>query len=225
MAMNTGKAVEELIAYTLINDKMKLVEILRKNGVNVPDDASDDFIIAATLKGNKVSKAFKADLVELLSKQAIENADTFVSFDASEDNNFFKDENYFNTNGLTSLGQNVGTVASAAQTTTIRTSGDKTKTGTFLSGLGSFVKSNVLTQDNINNFISTGLTAINNKSQRKADTAAAEVENIKLQRLQLEASLGSKGSVGSNKTLTYVLVGVGVIIIGVSVYLYVKRKK
>lgn len=218
MAMNTGTAVEELIAFTLIKDKKKIIDILRKNGVTVPDDATDDFIIAATLRGNKVSKSFKSDLVELLSQQAIDNATVFASFDAAEDKEFF------NIGGL-SFGENISKVVAPRTTTTVKSSGDKAPAGTFLSGIGKFINDKFLDKDNINNFISTGLTAINNKSQRKADAAAAEVENIKLQRLQLEASLGNKGVGGSNKTMTYVLVGVGVIIIGVSIYLYVKRKK
>jgi hypothetical protein len=217
MSLNKQKAVEELIAYTLIDNKPELIAILRKNGVSIGDDASDEKVLIAVLKGNSVSKSFKSDLTQLLSKQAMQNADRFVSFTG--------EENFFNVDGDRATQDVLGTVSSTRTSTSSTSSGTKsggkTKAGTLLAGVGGFIKNNVFTSDNINQFISTGLTAVSNKSQSKADAAAAQVEALKAQRLQLEQSLSPKKS---TNTLTYVLIGVGVLAIGLSVYFYVKRK-
>ena len=185
MSLNKQKAVEELIAYTLIDNKPALIGILRKNGVTIADDASDEKVLIAVLKGNSVSKSFKSDLTQLLSKEAMNNADKFVGFIGEE--NFFNgngDGDRANQDALGTVSSTRTSTSSTSATSSKTKSGGKTKAGTLLAGVGSFFKANILTPDNINQFISTGLTAVSNKSQSKADAAAAQVEALKAQRLQ-----------------------------------------
>jgi hypothetical protein len=193
--MNIDKIsmVQELLAFALLNEKTNLIDLLRRNGIDVAYEASDDEVLVATLNASAKSVSFKNELTEFLTNMTVENADTFTSFSGNE-------EDFFNGDGKSTL-----------------------------SKIGSWFGTNILTKENLNAGIGLGITSMNNKSQRKADEAAANLEQIRLQKLAMEKS-GSGGSGnqgggdGKKKTMMWVLVGVGVIALATGVFFYMKKK-
>jgi hypothetical protein len=233
MNIDRIQAVQELLAFALIKEKANLIDLLRRNGVNMPYDASDDDVLVATLNASVKSKYFKDELSKLLASMSIENAETFTAFDG--------DEGFFNLNAADAAKQTSDAITQSliktsqsfqsgtgTGTTTTGTGTTTKKRGEGLAKVGDWLKTNILTPDNINSFISTGLTAMNNKSQRKADNAAANLEQIRAEKAALEArGAGTETGAGAKKggkTLLWVVVGVGVIALGFSIYFMVKNK-
>jgi hypothetical protein len=232
MNIDRIQTVQELLAFALVKEKANLIDLLRRNGVNMPYDASDDDVLVATLNASVKSKYFKDELSKLLASMSMQNVETFTAFDG--------DEGFFNLNAADAAKQTSDAITqsliktsqsfqSGKPTTTTKTTGTTTKKrGEGLAKVGDWIKTNVLTPDNINSFISTGLTAMNNKSQRKADNAAANLEQIRAEKAALEARAGGTGTGAGakkgGKTLLWVVVGVGVIALGFSIYFMVKNK-
>ena len=226
--MNIDKIgmVQELLAFALLKDKSNLIDLLRRNGVDMPYDASDDDVLVATLNASVKSKYFKDELTKLLSNMALENVDTFTSFTGEEE--FFNFTTF--ASQFVTAGQKAGKIPTGTTGTTGTGTGTKTKTGTFLNKVGGFLKTNVFTPENINAGISLGLTSMNNKSQRRADDAAANLEQIRMQKLALEAQTGGGAGAGNtgggkNKTIMWVLVGVGVLALATGVFFIVKKNR
>lgn len=236
--MNIDKIemVQELLAFAILKEKSNLIDLLRANGVDMEYDASDDDVLVATLNASAKSKYFKDELTKLLSNMALENIDTFKSFSGEDDQDFF---NFIPTNtkfqqGLVAAA-NYGKTGSTTGTkpATTGTTGTKTqsKFGAALSKVGSWLGANVFTPQNIQAGIGLGITAMNNKSQKKADEAAANLEAIRQQKLALEQMTGGgggnqgDGGGGKNKkTIMWVLIGVGVLALATGIFFAVRKK-
>lgn len=79
MAVNTKKAVEELISYTVVTDKSSLTDLLNRYGIIVSRMPSDAEVTTAVLVGNKKSKAFKKELSNLLTKKLPKAGEKFTN--------------------------------------------------------------------------------------------------------------------------------------------------
>lgn len=223
MNVNTLEMVQSVLALALAKDRQGLVNLMKKNGINIPDDATDDELIVAALNASRKSRYFKTDLTNYLANLTLSNREMFTSFTA-------EDEDFFNTSGdRASARTDVFTLNKSGATTTT-TGGSNTTTTKRTKGqgwrkIGDFFKSNILTPENINAGISTGLTLLSNKSQQRADTTAANLAAIQMQKDSIMVTTGNKPADKKGKTLTYVLIGVGVLVIGLSAYFLMNRKK
>jgi hypothetical protein len=101
------------------------------------------------------------------------------------------------------------------------------KTGNFFSNLGSWVKQNLLTEQNIQTGVDLGLTSLNNKLQNKANKEQQQAAEIAARQAEIERDLRKNqpgAMAGGNKTVTYVLIGVGVLMVGTLIYMVAKKK-
>ena len=230
--MNIDKIqmVQELLAFAILKEKSNLIDLLRANGVDMEYDASDDDVLVATLNASTKSKYFKDELTKLLSNMAVENVDTLsaLSFSGEDDQDFFNFNPVF-VSQFVAAGQKAGKIPTG---TTGGTGGTKTgtKSGTTFGKVTSWLGANVFTPSNIQAGISYGITSMNNKSQQKADAAAANLEAIRQQKLAFEAQTGGTGGgtggdgSGKNKTIMWVLIGVGVLALATGVFFAVRKK-
>jgi hypothetical protein len=230
MAMNSTEVVQNLLAYTVVQDKGSLKSLLERNGVEMPSNCSDKEITIATLKASSKSPNFKNELVKLLSKNVKKAKTDFASFVGdSSDFGFTGIDDFQFTGGLTpTFTSNLSQASSTPKPTSStkkqsRVSATnpqgKTQAGLFLQNLGR----GLFSEDTINSGLDIGLTAINNKVAGRQNALQNEATVITQRQDEVRQTLSqpTKGS----KTLTYVFVGVGILaLIGV-VYFVAKKKK
>ena len=229
MAVSANELTKDLIAYTMATDKQSIKSLLRKNGVSIPSDATDQDIILATLIASNRSPVFKSELTALLTKSGVELQKGYMQFAGNQfeigtetDKMMFTGESgFFNQIGGTfspQFGQSVTAAAdyAAAQKTTKPT---KTKEkGKFFSWL----KDNDLTTENINAGEQIGLTAINNKVQQKQNQAQLEAADIAQKQQEVILAQGGQKAAKFNVTTLALVVG-GVAVLGGVIY-YVAKK-
>lgn len=222
--INAQQATRTLIAYTLSTDKGALVGLLRRNGIEVPNNASDKEITVATLKALK-SPSFKSDMNSLLGRKASSAAQDFASFTGVDDYDCFTGLDDFA--GLEQLENFYGVVdaekakkKAAAKTARITADNPKGKTGfgLFLQNVGKSLGS----QDTINQGLNIGLTALNNKVQGQSNNLNQEANQIIQQSDVINKNLQTAPK--KDNTLTYVFVGVGVLALIGIVYFVAKKK-
>ena len=240
------QTVQELISYTIVTDKSSLVSLLKRNGIVLPDNASDKEVTHAVLIANSKSPTFRDDLTKLLGKKLPVAGEKFASFAAdNRDFGFTGLDDFKSTAGLdwgeftggrkknsknftggdgffNAEGDALKIVAPNAKTLT-----DKKKTGAgkALADVWGFLKTNVLTQDNINAGIGLGLQSMANKQQKNANSNTQTAQELQVQQQQIKQQLDLPTAQKKSNTTTYVLIGVGALaLIGV-VYLVVKNKK
>lgn len=232
MAVSANELTKDLIAYTMATDKQSIKSLLRKNGVTIPSDATDQNIIMATLIASNRSPVFKSELTALLTKSGVELQKGYMQFAGNQfeigtetDKMMFTGESgFFNQIGGTftpQFGQAISSAAdyAAAQKKTTPATTTKTKEkGKFFSWL----KDNVLTSENINAGVQIGLTAINNKVQQKSNQAQLEAADIAQKQQEVILAQGGQKAAKFNVT-TLALVVVGVAILGGVIY-YVAKK-
>jgi hypothetical protein len=223
------RVAEELISYTVINDKGSLTKLLKTHNVKVSDNPSEKEVTTAVLVGNK-DKAFRKDLSELLGKKLPEAGERFSNIVGNAQDFGFTgvdDVTYMKWTGVDDFNDFTGwddwqyataeeKAAKAKAKADARASrGGKTKAGSILASLWGFTKENVLTKDNINQGIQAGLNKIN------TDTAAKQVaideKALALQQQQEDMKQQqTKTSVGvSSNVWLYVGIGAVVVLIGV----------
>jgi hypothetical protein len=235
------RVAEELISYTVINDKGSLTKLLKTHNVKVSDNPSDKEVTTAVLVGNK-NKAFRKDLTKLLGDKLpkagerfsniVGNAQdfgftgvddvTYMKWTGVDDfNDFTGWDDWKNQIGAQTFTQ-LQSVAqkTAAQNKATQPKG-KTKAGSIIASLWSFTKENVLTKDNINQGIQSGLNKIN--SDTAAKQLAIDEKALALQQQQEDMrQQQSQASVGvSSNVWLYVGIGAVVVLIGVLAF----RKK
>lgn len=239
---NSKKRVaEELISYTVINDKGSLTKLLKRYGVSVADKPSDKEVTTAVLVANKRSKAFQKDLAALLGKKLPEAGERFSNivgnaqdfgFTGVDDVTYMKWTGVDDFNDFTGWddwkdmgGQTYGQLSSIAQQTAAKQKATapkgKTKAGSILASLWGFTKENVLTKDNINAGIQAGLNKVNTDTAAKQ--LAVDEKALALQQQQEEMRQAqTKASVGvSSNVWLYVGIGAVVVLVGVLAF----RKK
>jgi hypothetical protein len=224
MAINQAEAVQNILAYTLQDDRSCLLKLLERNGVQMPSNPTDEEITIAVLTSSSKSNNFKNELVKLLGKQVKKAREEFSSFvgDSSDfgftgidDFSFTGIDDFVNAPGDSAIKRQV---KQQARVSTTNPQG-KSTVGLFFQNLAKSLTS----EDTINAGLNIGLTAINNKVAGRQNALQNEATVITQKQDEVRQTL-SKPAKGSN-TLTYVFVGVGILaIIGV-VYFVTKKKK
>lgn len=229
MAINSAEAAQNMIAYTVVDDKGSLVRLLERNGVQMPSNPSDSSVTMAVLTASSKSQNFKNELANLLTKKAKKASDDFSNFVGdSTDFGFTGIDDFSFTGGLTpTFTSNLSKAASttpskAAQRKAARVSATnpqgKSLVGLFFQNLGKSAAS----EDTINAGLNIGLTAINNKVGGRQNAIQQEATLITQKQDEVRQSL-AQAPAGS-KTLTYVFVGVGVLALGAIIYFVAKKK-
>jgi len=227
MAINAAEAAQNMIAYTVVEDKGSLKSLLERNGVQMPSNCSDKEITVATLTASAKSPNFKNELAKLLTKKVKKANQDFA--------NFVGDSTDFGFTGIDDFSFIGPTPQFTQQITATSTSVPKSKQrqqarvsatnpqgksgiGLFLQNLGRSLSS----EDTINAGLNVGLTAINNKVAGRQNALQTEATVITQKQDEVRQSL-AQAPAGS-KTLTYVFVGVGVLALVGVIYFVAKKK-
>ncbi len=223
----------DLISYTILTDKKALIDLLNKNGVSLSQNATDNQVSVATLVASSKSANFKSELIDLLASKTESAKNTFQNFSGANDmygftgvddlaftgsDDFWK--NAFGIEGLMAqdLGKAVNKAVELKKNSTNNVSSVKQR-GAFWKGIGTFLKENVLTKDNINQGLQIGLTSINNKVQ--ASQNAVQQEALALQ--QTQDSMQQQVQQQGKPNNIWLIVGV-VGALGIVGYLILKKK-
>jgi hypothetical protein len=179
MALNSLETAKELISYAVVTDKNGLVKLLERNGIELPNNPSDNEVTVAVLMANQKSGVFRNELKKYLVGLVpdIANYTTELSgdvnFTGTDDFSFTAgDDNFFNATAIEKK---------ALRVTDTNPTG-KTKVGVALASIGSFFKDNILTKDNINAGVQIGLTSLANKTQSQQNAVTAQ--SLQLQNYQ-----------------------------------------
>jgi len=253
MAINTKKGVEELISYTIVTDKGALVNLLKKSGVKLNASPSDLEVTTAVLVANKKSPSFKSELAKILKNKLPKAGETFMGivgnsqdfgftgvddvtyergFTGVDDFNDFTGWDDFKNlisinpsvaSGITTASQTSKADLRKMSTAQRKASGQKTKAGSAISGIWSFVKTNVLTPDNINAGITAGLGKVNADTAAKQNAIDEKALALQLQQQEIASALNKKQGASSN-TVIYVVIG-AVAVVGIGFLIYKSTKK
>jgi hypothetical protein len=201
MQISTKQLVDttrNTILESVTNDTQAVISLLRKNGIQVPDDAQPTQVFIILIKAIKDSPVVRKDYTNYLK--------TYVDS--------FK--NYVD---------NLNADAAGAATTTTK----KSYQDTFFGGL--------FPPDKLSQLLDTGInlytTNLTNQSQRQSEENALKIEQAKANTYYAQglANIGTGGGTvtgggrpRSNRTLTYVLVGLLVVGAGVGAYFYFRKK-
>lgn len=238
----------DLISYTILTDKKALIDLLNKNGVSLSQNATDNQVSVATLVASSKSANFKSELIDLLASKTESAKNTFQNFSGANDMYGFtgvddlaftgSDDFWKNANdeGDNNTKESWGAIIEAAKKkkASIKPSNpnllvnldssksevkDSKQRGAFWKGIGTFLKENVLTKDNINQGLQIGLTSINNKVQ--ASQNAVQQEALALQ--QTQDSMQQQVQQQGKPNNIWLIVGV-VGALGIVGYLILKKK-
>ena len=66
MALSAIETVKELISYAVVTDKNGLVKLLQRNGIELPNNPSDNEVTVAVLMANNKSGVFRNELKKYL---------------------------------------------------------------------------------------------------------------------------------------------------------------
>ena len=231
MAINALETARELISYAVVTDKNGLVKLLERNGIQLPNNPSDNEVTIAVLMANQKSGVFRNELKKYLGSLVPEVANYTtelsgnINFTGTDDFSFTAggdDDDYYNAN----KGQPKVKV-NAAQAKALRVSETnptgKTKAGLALSSIGAFFKDNILTKDNINAGVQIGLTSLANKTNANANQLNAE--SLQLQNYQDDLRKKLPNADKKSNTMLYVWIGVGVLAVGVLGFVLYKQYK
>jgi len=83
--LTATQTVQELISYNIVKDKNSLVRLLERNGVQMPNNPSNNEVTVAVLLANEKSSSFRKDLASLLSNNFTKAQDDYKSFTATEE--------------------------------------------------------------------------------------------------------------------------------------------
>jgi len=231
MQISPNDITKDMIAYTMVVDKQSIKSLLRRNGIDLPSSASDKETIVAVLLASSKSPAFNSELLSILSKNSSKIKSDYASFAGNQfeigtetDKMMFTgSKDFYNQIGYIDpkFGQGVSaaaTKASLSEQNPVKTSGTKTK-GKFFD----WVKTNILTEENINAGLQLGMTALNNKMQKKQNQVQYEAADISQRQQELLSQQGQKPSPSFNVTTVAVVV-VSVAIVGGIIYYFAKKK-
>jgi len=230
MAISAQQVAQELISYTVVTDKGSLVRLLERNGIEMPMNPSDKEVTVAVLTASSKSPNFKNELAKLLGSkvpQATEDYTQFVGdstdfgFTGIDDFSFTGAEEFFNAKGKKDPAATAAAKAAAKQArVTEANPKGKTGFGLFLQNLGASLTS----QDTINAGINVGLTAVNNKIQGRSNALQQETVLLTERQDQLRQQLPSASPKQGMGAMTWVLIGLGVVAIGATIYFVAKKK-
>ena len=240
---NTHLAVQELISYSIVKDKQGVINLLNRNGIKLPSNASNQQVTTALLVANKKSGMFKDELSKYLTNKVKECGETFTNivgnsqdfgFTGVDDVTYMKgftgvdDFNSFtgwddfqsaigdlNPTLVSNLNKSIATQKATKKPTT-------PKTGTTAGNFFRWISANVITKDNVNAAVQYGLTKQNQKLAEK-DNALAE-QSIILQ--QQQADMQNKGVKAGVSGTTILFISIGVIaLVGIGFIIYKNKGK
>ena len=197
------------IGYMVYEDRGTLIDLLRKNGVQVSDNVSDDDLIRMTYVAIGNSLQFKKDLARYIDAQTKETYEGYV------------DEEFFNAPGDDKK------AARVAKRTERKTARDTAKTARGGSKVGVAVKG-IATKENVQAAINTGLgllaDSLSSKADRKTVQEATLLASEKSKQAIAEAAAedARKGRIKS--WIIPTIIGV-VVIGGIITYFVMKKRK
>ena len=195
------------IGYMVYEDRGTLIDLLRKNGVQVSDNVSDDDLIRMTYVAIGNSLQFKKDLARYIDAQTKEAYEGYV------------DEECFNVDADKKA-------ARTAKRTEKKTARDTAKTARGGSKVGVAVKG-IATKENVQAAINTGLGLL-------ADSLSAKADRKTVQEATLLASEKSKQAIAEaqaedskkSRIKSWIIPTlIGVVVIGGIVTYFVMRKR
>lgn len=195
------------IGYMVYEDRGTLIDLLRKNGVQVSDNVSDDDLIRMTYVAIGNSLQFKKDLARYIDAQTKEAYEGYV------------DEEFFNVDADKKA-------ARTAKRTERKTARDTAKTARGGSKVGVAVKG-IATKENVQAAINTGLGLL-------ADSLSAKADRKTVQEATLLASEKSKQAIAEaqaedskkSRIKSWIIPTlIGVVVIGGIVTYFVMRKR
>ena len=232
MAINALELTRSLLAYQVENDRASLEKLLKRNGVSVPQNATDAEVTSAVILASGKSPNFKKELSALLAGNAKKAGQEFQSFVGQEmgftgldDFSFTGMEGFANGDGDKPLGLKISPTPTPtikpAKTKKVKAEGEKTGAGKVLAWLGS----NVFTKENIDTAVQVGLTKINTNTQNKANQVAQEGLQIQQYQDDIRNQQAAAGGKKGMSTGTWVAIGVGAAaLVGIVIYLTTRKK-
>lgn len=246
MAVSAVQVTEEALAYALVTDKNGLVKLLKRNGVVIGNNPSDNEVSVAVLMASAKSTNFKNELATFLTSKVKEAGETlsFVGtsqdfgFTGIDDFQFTGEEDFYNIFGLGNKQDPAAKAASAQATAAKRAAAaqaaaakkqsrvtaenpqGKTGVGLLLANIGKALRS----EDTINTGIQIGLNKINNRTQADANNINRQANQLQEQADELKKNANLPPSEKTSVT-TYIIVGAGVLVAITAIYLIVKAKK
>jgi hypothetical protein len=201
------------IMYVVMNKRAEVIALLVKNGVKVPNNASDMQLALLVTNLLKISKAFSRDFNQLVTQNEVVSG-IFSGFDGSYSyvNNYFGNLPTFNPNLFSSPATPTTTPAVTTQTTAQDT---KSKGNFWGNALG---------------VLQTGFTGFLALDENKTKRALADAS---VQIKQSDVSLAEKGILPAGNTLpktglsTGAIVGLsvlGIAVVGGVIYFAMKNK-
>ena len=220
--LNALEIARELISYAVVTDKDGLVKLLERNGIEMPQNPSDNEVTIAVLMANSKSGVFRHELQKYLVSLLPEVSE-YSEFLGNGYEMFTGTDDFSFTAGGGSL-----VPKSYVPTTTVPTAqpgGTKapTKFGNALRSVGQFLKTNVFTPENINAGVQIGLTSVANKTQSKQNQVQAEAAQLQNYQDSLRQQLPNAAK--KSYTMLYVWIGVGVLAVGVLGFVLYRQYK
>lgn len=222
--LNAIETARELISYAVVTNKDGLVKLLQRNGIEMPMNPSDNEVTVAVLMANAKSGVFRNELQKYLVSLLPEVSEYtdflgngFVEFTGTDDFSFTAGGGSLLPDTKYAVPSSTVTAASS----TAKPGG--TKVGNALRSIGTFLKTNVLTPENINAGVQIGLTSVANKTQAKQNQIQAEA--VQLQSYQDTLRQQLPNAAKKSNTMLYVWIGVGVLAVGVLGFVLYKQYK
>ena len=229
MALNALETAKELISYAVVTDKNGLVKLLERNGIELPNNPSDNEVTVAVLMANQKSGVFRNELKKYLVGLVPDVANYTtelggnMNFTGTDDFSFTAgDDEFFNATAKAPKVKPTAVQARALRISDTNPTG-KTKAGLALASIGDFFKTNILTKDNINAGVQIGLTSLANKTQTQQNAVTAQ--SLELQNYQDSLRQQLPNAAKKSNTMLYVWIGVGVLAVGVLGYVLYKSYK
>lgn len=225
MSISAQQVAQELIAYSVVTDKGSLVKLLERNGIQMPNNPSDKEVTIAVLTASAKSTTFKNDLAKFLGSKIPQATEDYTSFVGDDTDFGFTGIDDFSFTGIDDFSNAVGDKAqkrAAARQSRVTEKNPQGKTGfgLFLQRLGSSLTS----QDTINSGINVGLTAVNNRIQGRQNAIQQETNLLTERQDQLRQQLPAARQGQGMTTMTWVLIALGVVAIGATIYFVAKKK-
>jgi hypothetical protein len=220
--LNALEIARELISYAVVTDKDGLVKLLKRNGIEMPQNPSDNEVTIAVLMANSKSGVFRNELQKYLVSLLPEVSE-YSEFLGNGYEMFTGTDDFSFTAGGGSL-----VPKTYVPTTTVpsaQPAGTKapTKFGNALRSVGQFLKTNVFTPENINAGVQIGLTSVANKTQSKQNQVQAEAAQLQNYQDSLRQQLPNAAK--KSNTMLYVWIGVGVLAVGVLGFVLYRQYK
>ena len=219
--LNAIETARELISYAVVTNKDGLVKLLERNGIEMPMNPSDNEVTVAVLMANAKSGVFRNELQKYLvsllpevSEYAEFLGNGYVMFTGTDDFSF-------TAGGGSLVPKSYVPASNVPSTSTVKPGG--TKVGNALRSVGTFLKTNVLTPENINAGVQIGLTSVANKTQAKQNQIQAEASQLQSYQDTLRQQLPNVAK--KSNTMLYVWIGVGVLAVGVLGFVLYKQYK